>query len=92
MKRSACSNRVDASLSADIVTEGEFSPEMRADMNKWGECVSGAIDVEKYTGIMREVGFVNIQVVDKVEAEESAERQPGTPRVYSARITANKPA
>lgn len=77
---------------SDVVTEGEFSPELRAQLDQWAGCVSGAIDVEIYTGIMREVGFVNIQVVDKVEAEESAERQPGMPRVYSARITANKPA
>jgi hypothetical protein len=48
--------------------------------------------VDKYTGIMREVGFSDIQVVDKVSAEEVVEHQPGMPRVYSARITATKPA
>jgi arsenite methyltransferase len=75
---------------SDVVTEGEFSPEQRADMNQWGECVTGAIDVAAYTGIMREVGFTDIQIVDKTEAEEIP--QPGMPRVYSARITAHKPA
>jgi len=30
--------------------------------------------------------------VDIVDAEEEAERQPGMPRIYSARITAHKPA
>jgi SAM-dependent methyltransferase len=75
---------------SDVVTEGEFSPEQRADMNQWGECVTGAIDVADYTGIMREVGFTDIQIVDKTEAEEVP--QPGMPRVYSARITAHKPA
>lgn len=77
---------------SDIVTEGEFTPEQRADAAKWAECVSGAIDVKEYTGIMREVGFVDIQVVDKVDAEEIVERQPGMPRIFSARITAYKPA
>jgi len=78
---------------SDIVTEGEFTPDQRADAEKWAECVSGAIDVQDYTGIMRAVGFVDIQLVDKVDTdEEVVERQPGMPRIYSARITAYKPA
>jgi SAM-dependent methyltransferase len=76
---------------SDIVTEGEFTAEMRADTAKWAECVTGAIDVNAYTGIMREAGFVDIQVVDKVDAENIVERKPGMPRVYSARVTAYKP-
>jgi arsenite methyltransferase len=77
---------------SDIVTEGDFSPELRAEMSKWAECVTGAIDANAYTGIIREVGFVDIQVVDKVDTDEIVERQPGMPRIYSARITAYKPA
>jgi SAM-dependent methyltransferase len=76
---------------SDIVTEGEFTPELRADAAKWAECVTGAIDVNDYIGLMCSAGFENIQVVDKVNAEEIVERQPGMPRVYSARITASKP-
>jgi arsenite methyltransferase len=76
---------------SDIVTEGEFSPELRADAAKWAECVTGAIDVNEYTGKMREAGFTAIQVVDKSDAEAIVERKPGMPRVYSARVTANKP-
>jgi arsenite methyltransferase len=76
---------------SDIVTEGEFSPELQANMDSWAECVSGAIDAEIYTGLMREAGFVNIEIVDKVGAEEIVERKDGMPRVYSARITAYKP-
>ena len=52
---------------SDIVSEGEFSDALRADMSKWAECVTGAIDVNDYTGLMREAGFVDIEVVDKVE-------------------------
>ncbi len=76
---------------SDIVTEGEFSPEQRANMTNWAECVSGAIDVDLYTDLMRTAGFVNIQIVDKVSAEEIIERKDGMPRIYSARITAYKP-
>lgn len=76
---------------SDIVTEGEFSDAMRADTARWAECVTGAIDVEQYIAMLREAGFVNVQVVDKANAEGIVERQPGMPPLYSARITANKP-
>jgi SAM-dependent methyltransferase len=77
---------------SDIVTEGDFSAELRADSAKWAECVTGAIDANVYTGLMREAGFVDIQVVDKASAEDIVPRQPGMPRIYSARITAYKPS
>lgn len=76
---------------SDIVTEGEFSPEMRADSAQWAECVTGAIDAADYTGLMRAAGFVDIQVVDKASAEGIVSRRDGMPRIYSARITARKP-
>lgn len=76
---------------SDIVTEGEFSPELRADSAKWAECVTGAIDVNDYTALMRSAGFVNVTVVNKADAEDIVARQEGMPRIYSARITAQKP-
>jgi SAM-dependent methyltransferase len=80
-----------ASIS-DIVTEGEFSPAMRADLSSWAGCVSGAVDANVYTGMMRDAGFVDIEVVDKVDTDPADQRPDGMPRVYSARITARKPA
>jgi hypothetical protein len=77
---------------SDIVTEGEFSEEMRADAAKWAQCVTGAIDVDRYTGMIKEAGFTSIQVVDKTNGEGIIERQVGMPNVYSARITAYKPS
>lgn len=76
---------------SDIVTEGEFSAQMRADADKWAECVTGAIDVSAYTATMRDAGFVDIAVVDKAGAEGIIPRQDGMPRIFSARITARKP-
>jgi arsenite methyltransferase len=76
---------------SDIVTEGDFSPALRAEVDKWAECVTGAIDVAEYTGLMRQVGFTEIQVVDKADAGAIIATQPGLPRVYSARVTARKP-
>ncbi len=75
---------------SDIVADGDFSPELRSQVDKWAECVTGAIDVALYTGLMREVGFANIQVMDKSDASQIVSVQPGMPRVYSARITARK--
>lgn len=77
---------------SDVITEGEFSPAMRADMDRWIGCVSGAIDGEEYTNMLRSAGFEDVHIVDRVEATDSVERQPGVPRVFSARITAIKPA
>ncbi|MBE2237794.1 MAG: arsenite methyltransferase [Caldilineaceae bacterium] len=77
---------------SDIVTEGEFSDELRADLSQWAGCVTGAIDAADYRAQMRAAGFVEIAVTDKRSAAEIAPMQPGMPRVYSARITATKPA
>lgn len=83
--------RTDGRLAiSDIVTEGEFSPELRAQADKWAECVTGAIDADRYAQIMRTAGFVDVQIVDKVTADSLIERQPGMPRLFSARITARK--
>ncbi|MBX3064883.1 MAG: arsenite methyltransferase [Anaerolineae bacterium] len=75
---------------SDIVTEGEFSPDLRAQTDQWAACVTGAIDVQAYTDMMARVGFVDITVVDKVTADVVTPQQ-GMPRIYSARITARKP-
>ncbi len=76
---------------SDIVTEGAFSAELRANAAQWAECVTGAIDADLYTGLMAAAGFTDITVVDKSNAEGIIEIQPGMPRIFSARITAKKP-
>jgi arsenite methyltransferase len=76
---------------SDIVTEGDFSPELRADAARWAECVTGAIDSDEYLGLMRAAGFVEVAIADKSDAGEIVPRQEGMPRIFSARITAYKP-
>lgn len=76
---------------SDIVTEGEFSDDLRADLSRWAECVTGAIDLELYIALMREAGFSEVTVADKRTAEEIVPTQPGMPKIYSARVTAVKP-
>jgi len=76
---------------SDIVTEGAFTPEMQAQMDQWSACVTGAIDAEQYIGLMLDAGFVDIDVVDKVDTSAGFNGKPGAPRVFSARIVATKP-
>lgn len=76
---------------SDVVTEGEFSAEMRERLEMWAECITGAIDVDRYIDLMREAGFVNIEVVSKVCVEDTLDAELGMPRVFSARIIGHKP-
>ena len=75
---------------SDIVTEGSFSAEMRAESDLWSACISGAVDVVEYLDMMRQAGFVDVRVQEQVETPMHPERQAEMPRVYSARITARK--
>ncbi len=77
---------------SDIVTDGEFAAQARADLASWSECVTGAIDVNDYTQLLRDAGFEDITIVDKIGAEDVVPAQSDGPRVFSARVTAHKPA
>jgi len=76
---------------SDIVSAGDFAPELMADRERWAECVTGAIPLADYTGLMREAGLVDIEVADMQNADGIVTIQPGMPPLFSARITARKP-
>ncbi len=76
---------------SDVVVEGEFSAALRSDLDRWAECVAGAIELERYLDLMRQAGFVELKVSDKVSAEEIIPRREGMPRLFSARVTGRKP-
>lgn len=80
---------------SDIVTQGHYSPEERADMASWTGCIAGADDVGDYVAAIRNAGFGEISVRDKaapdVELANSLSLNGGV-RVFSARVTAVKPA
>jgi arsenite methyltransferase len=77
---------------SDIVTEGDFSSELRADLSTWAECVTGAIDIVEYVQKMEDAGFTDVKVENMVDAGPVVGSVPGMPRVYSARIVGEKPA
>lgn len=80
---------------SDIVTQGRFSFEERADMAAWSSCVSGAEDVAELLSMMREAGFEQVSIRDKdaqeVELAGTVSLGLGKTRVFSGRITAIKP-
>ena len=79
---------------SDMVTEGEFSAEQKADMASWSGCIAGAESIPFMVKTMREIGFTQISVRDKSEPEVELADTETIPltgaRLLSARITAVK--
>ena len=48
---------------SDVVVVGDLSPEVRADMEAWAGCVSGALCEEEYRTGLAEAGFTEVEVV-----------------------------
>lgn len=79
---------------SDIVTQGRFSEEDRANMDAWAGCITGAEDVADVATALETAGFVNISIRDKADPTlELADKAKsnGAARPFSARITAQKP-
>lgn len=79
---------------SDMVTQGRFTPEQRADMSAWAGCITGAEDVVDYVKVMEDAGFAGISVQDKAAPQIELAHTISlntTPRLFSARITAIKP-
>ena len=79
---------------SDIVTQGRFTPEQRADMAQWTGCITGAEDAADYVAAISAAGFTQISVRDKAHPEVELDKlaaHDGPPQVFSARVTAVKP-
>ncbi len=50
---------------ADIVSESEVPPKMRADGQLWGECISGALTEEAFLAGVEKAGFYGVSVLKK---------------------------
>ncbi|NUM45791.1 MAG: methyltransferase domain-containing protein, partial [Anaerolineales bacterium] len=74
---------------SDIVTKGQIPELLKANMELWSACASGALPVAEWEGGLRELGFTDIQVVPNGQTHEWLSKLPvGMP--YSAAITARK--
>ena len=93
---------------SDIVTEGPYLKPIKQSLSMWAGCVAGAVDAKDYIAMMEAAGFIDISVTptffDK-ETVDEAIKEVGDQidlttvsqdelykTVYSARITARKPA
>ncbi len=77
---------------SDIVTAGPLPEELQKNMEAWGACVAGALDVSEYTTGLTEAGFTDVKVQPKGDASELIEAAGLKGKVFSATITARKPS
>jgi len=80
---------------SDVVATAELPPEWRQDMMLLSACISGASRVDEVEAMLRDAGFVDIDIQAKDDSREFiGEWQPGTKLddyVLSASMTAKKP-
>jgi SAM-dependent methyltransferase len=92
---------------SDIVVQGELPPVLRRDMESWAGCVAGALEEDTYRSLLREAGFVDIEIevtrrysLDDVATSEASnavatlspeERASVDGRFISAFVRARKP-
>ena len=93
---------------SDIVTDGPLPEQIKQSLSAWAGCVAGAVEAKDYIGMMKAVGFTDVivkpvffdkEIIDSalVEFKETIDLN-GIPHediykaVYSAKITAYKPA
>jgi SAM-dependent methyltransferase len=93
---------------SDIVTDGDLPEVIRKSLSAWAGCVAGAVEAREYIGMMEAAGFTNITVtpvffdnatvdaaIDAVQDQidlETVSREAVYKAVFSAKITAYKPA
>jgi SAM-dependent methyltransferase len=76
---------------SDTVTDGPLSADLRKDMEAWGACIAGALDVGEYTTGLTAAGFTNVKVQPKDSSGELIEPAGLKGKVFSATISALKP-
>jgi SAM-dependent methyltransferase len=91
---------------SDIVTDGELPDKIRQSLAAWAGCVAGAVQAKDYIAMMESVGFTDISIkpvfFDKETVDSALDdmkldvkeypREAVYRTVYSAKITAYKPA
>ena len=93
---------------SDIVTDGPLPDAIKKSLSAWAGCVAGAVQAEEYIHMMEVVGFTNISIVPVYFDQETIDSAIGDMKdvielktitredvgkaVYSAKITAYKPA
>lgn len=47
---------------SDIVVQGDLPPILRRDMESWAGCVAGALEEATYRALLRDAGFIDIEI------------------------------
>jgi arsenite methyltransferase len=76
---------------SDVVTNGPLPDSIREDMDAWGACVAGALDVNEYTDGLKATGFVEVSVRPADDLGQELASRPQA-KVFSAVVIARKPA
>jgi arsenite methyltransferase len=76
---------------SDTVTNGALPESIKKDMEAWGACVAGALDMQEYITGLAEAGFNEVTVQPKDNSGGELNCKP-TGMVFSAIISARKPA
>ena len=74
---------------SDIVANGELNDDVKRDMQLWGGCYSGALDMRVYAQGLSDAGFTNVKIEPKGGAADDIPSLTG--KIFSAAITARKP-
>jgi SAM-dependent methyltransferase len=91
---------------SDIVTDGPLPEAVKKSLSAWAGCVAGAVEAKEYIGMMESVGFTNVSVTPVFFDKQTVDaalydmkldvkqypREDVYKAVYSAKITAYKPA
>ncbi|MFZ4454907.1 MAG: arsenite methyltransferase [Bacteroidales bacterium] len=88
---------------SDVVLKGALPEKLQKDAEMYAGCVSGAIDMDEYLGIIRNQGFSNIKVhkqkaidipveilQDYLSESEIADYQTGETGIFSVTLSAEK--
>lgn len=54
---------------SDMVAVEPLTPEERANLSDWSECIAGAITIDEYRQLLLDVGFTNISTISEGEGE-----------------------
>ena len=74
-------------LISDVVAE-DLPEAMREDISAWASCVAGAVTEGEYLGMIRDAGFEQVEIVDRLDYVQTSEEQPY--KLTSIRVKAIK--
>lgn len=72
---------------SDIVLTGELPPEVAGNLDKWAECVAGALPREVYLQKIEGAGFAALSFEEKGRLPRDGEMEPPPWRRYTVSIT-----